>query len=102
MLNPLGTRILVKPAPNPDQTDSGLHLVEHRKPETSGVVARVPSHARCECPDCGHSYFRPSSVVVGETVVFSWQAGLEVFIDDERYLIIDEADIAAVLEEAVA
>lgn len=41
MLRPLGDHILIKPIPNPTETESGLTLVEHRKPETMGEVIAV-------------------------------------------------------------
>lgn len=99
MLTPMGARILVRPDENPTETESGLHLVEHRKPETSGTVVKVPPRVACDCPDCGHRYFRSSTLAEGSTVVFSWQSGLEVFVDGDRFLLIQESDIAAVLEE---
>lgn len=101
-LIPLGDRILVQPNAPPAQTESGLYLSEHRKPETSGVVMRVPTRTPHDCPECGQRSFRTVDVQVGDTVVFSWQAGLEVFIDESRYLLISEADIAAVVQEEFA
>jgi len=98
VITPLGTRILIKPEANPDVTDSGLHLVEHRKPETMGEVAKVPERIAMECPDCGHTFFRVPTVKVGDSVLFSWQSGQEIQIDNERYLLMREDDILAVLE----
>jgi chaperonin GroES len=98
MLTPLGDRILIRPDANPDQTESGLHLVEHRKPETMGEVVKVPDRIGTECPECLHTLYRPPSVNVGDTVVFSWQSGQEIVIDDERYILMRDADILAVLE----
>src|SRR5438045_203326 len=40
-LRPLGDRILIRPIANDDHTESGLVLVEHRKPETMGTVIAV-------------------------------------------------------------
>ena len=98
MIVPLGDRILIRPETNPEMTDSGLHLVEHRKPETMGDVVKLPERIGCECPECGHTLYRVPSVQVGDTVLFGWNAGQEVQIDDVRYLLIREADISAVLE----
>ena len=44
-LRPLGDRVLIKPTPNPEQTESGLWLSEHRKPEESGTVIAVGTQA---------------------------------------------------------
>lgn len=98
MLYPLGDRILIRPEENPTQTDSGLHLVEHRKPETQGEVVRVPERIANECPDCGAIHYRVTDVKVGDSVVFSWSAGQEIYVDDERYFLLRESDILAVLE----
>lgn len=40
-LRPLGDRVLIKPEVAPDQTESGLWLSEHRKPEQTGTVVAV-------------------------------------------------------------
>ena len=41
MLRPIGNRILVKPEANDETTESGLILVEHRKPPVMGTVVAV-------------------------------------------------------------
>jgi chaperonin GroES len=98
LLIPLGDRVLIRPEANPTQTESGLHLVEHRKPETMGEVVAVPERLATVCPECGHTHFRVTDVKVGDTVAFSWQTGQEVFVEEERYFLMREADILAVLE----
>jgi co-chaperonin GroES (HSP10) len=40
-LTPLGDRVLIRPDQAPQQTESGLHLVEHWKPEQTGTVVAV-------------------------------------------------------------
>ena len=102
MLVPLGDRILVRPDANPTETASGIHLVEHRKPETMGEVAAVPERIAIECPECGHTSYRITDVKVGDTVLFSWTSGQEVLIDDERYFLMRESDVLAVLEGETA
>lgn len=98
MIQPLGDRILIQPEPSTTETESGIQLVEHRKPETMGTVVRVPERIGCECPECGHTIYRVSDVKVGDTVLFSWQSGQEIMIDDSRYLLLRESDLLAVLE----
>ena len=98
MITPLGDRILIRPEANPDMTESGLHLVEHRKPETMGEVVTIPERIAHDCPECGHKLFRVPDVKVGDTVLFSWQSGQEIYIEDERYFLMRESDILAVLE----
>jgi co-chaperonin GroES (HSP10) len=41
---------------------------------------------------------REPSVKVGDDVLFSWTVGQEITVDDERYLLMREGDILAVLE----
>lgn len=98
MIQPLGDRILIKPESNPDTTESGLHLVEHRKPETMGEVVQLPERVGHHCPECGHTLYRKPIVNVGDTVLFSWQSGQELFINEERFLLMREDDLLAVLE----
>lgn len=123
-LRVLGDRVLIKPIENPTETASGLILAEHRKPETMGTVVAVglqthPLRADAEAlavqveqdfPESGPAIAellrcatqRTPDVHVGDTVIFSWTSGQEIFIDDEeptRHLLMREADVLAVLEE---
>ena len=97
-LIPLGDHIVVRPEPNPEMTDSGLHLVEHRKPETQGTVIAIPERVPARCPECDTRCWIPPSVKVGDQVLFSWESGLEVYVDEARCLLIREPDLVAVLE----
>ena len=98
MLIPLTDRILIKPELAPDVTDSGLHLVRDWTPENSGTVVAVPTQVNATCSDCGASVHRAPSVQVGDTVLFGYDAGQEITLDDERYLLIRDADLIAVLD----
>lgn len=121
MLRPLGDRVLIKPDKNPEQTESGLHLVEHRKPENMGTVVAVgpcPHPLKHEASTLAERLERcyddeiitdaanmlrdvtrrEPSVKVGDDVIFSWTSGQELFVDDERYLLMREGDILAVVE----
>lgn len=121
-LRPLGDRVLIKPLASPDRTESGILLVEHRKPEEIGTVVAVgtPAHPmKAEAhvlADRLAGYLtaqgaedsilirtlvaREPCVKEGDTVLFSWAAGQEL-IDhdaDERYLLLKEDDLIAVVE----
>ena len=126
-LRPLHDRVLIKPEKNPEQTDSGLWLSEHKKPEQTGTVVAVgtcehPRKAQAEL----HADFletkidgfavsrgfsvsetavllrelvaRAPLVKEGDYVVFGWNVGQEIRIDDETYLLMRETDILCVLE----
>lgn len=86
MIRPLGDRVLIKPDKNPEQTDSGLWLSEHAKPETQGVIVAIGK--ACKWP----------SVAVGNSVVFSWVSGQDIIMDDEHYILMREVDLLAVFE----
>lgn len=88
-MTPLGNRVLIIPDKAPEQTESGLFLAEHAKPEMTGIIKSVGS------------LIKHPSVKAGEHVIFSWSAGQELWLDDgaERYLILREDDLLAVIEE---
>ena len=65
----------------------GLHLPEHRKPETAGWVVSVGEKANRE------------ALQTGDYVVFSWQSGQELYLNDERLLMMREQDVLAVIGE---
>lgn len=82
---PLGNRVLIRPETNPTQTASGLHLAEHWKPEQTGTVVNL-----------GPTVKEPMQR--GDFVIFSWQAGQELYIDRERLFLLREEDVLAVIE----
>jgi co-chaperonin GroES (HSP10) len=127
MLHVIGSRVLIRPLENPTQTDSGLHLVEHRKPECMGEVVSVgeavhplkdvaedlATRLERDTPPWDDANLhadaatllrdltrKEPSVTAGDVVVFSWAAGQELLVNDTRYLLLPEADILAVLEDA--
>ena len=90
-LTPIGARVLVEPLAPPTVTESGIELIEHYHPETMGRVVR-----------CGAVLppLPPDAVKPGDVVIFSWQAGQELLLDEQRYLMLHQDDILAVVEEA--
>ena len=125
-LRPIKDRILIKPEKNAETTESGLILAEHRKPEQTGTVIAVGPCAHplrteaedmanwlkeCADPDCNSGRCKASRLMLdlvrkepavkpGDYVVFSWTAGQEIWVEDgdERYLLMTENDILAVVE----
>jgi co-chaperonin GroES (HSP10) len=127
ILRPLHDRVLIKPIEAPTMTQSGLHLAEDAKPDQMGTVVAVgtisnPRQEEAEAAadelmgrtygDAAHPFrstaellrslvHRESCVSVGDTVLFSWSAGQEIWMEDdgERYLLMRESDLLAVIEE---
>lgn len=82
---PLGNRVLIRPEPQATETASGLALVQQWQPEMTGTVVAVgPTVKEPMAPE--------------DYVIFSWQAGQEVFLDRERFLLLREEDVMAVIE----
>ena len=121
---PLSGRVLIETIEPDRTTESGLVLVEDRKPETMGIVVAV-AEPHCETMRELRRRFveyhdllvnegfpclpiddllkatecpPPPSVHVGDTVLFSWVSGQEIMLDDARYLIMPETDLLAVVE----
>ena len=92
-LKPLGDRIFVRPDPEPEQTESGLHLRRNWTPKQSGTVVAV---GETTCEHCKR--VRPTDIKVGDWVLFSWQVGQDVTLNDgqESFLIIPIRDVLAV------
>ena len=128
-LRPLNDRVLIKPHVNPDETESGLILPDKRADkyaEMQGTVVAVgrathPRKAEAEaladkieadqidalsnawregCRLLRDLVRREPIVKEGDDVLFSWSVGQEITIDDERYLLMREDDLLAVLETA--
>lgn len=97
MLTPLRDRILVKPEEADTTTASGLVLVRDYTPENVGTVIAVPVSCAHNCPDCGTTVLAPPSVAVGDTVLFGYDAGQEITMDEARYFLIRDTDLIAVL-----
>lgn len=87
-LVPTPGRVLIKPEQIGERTASGLHVVKHWEPEQRGEVVAVTPGSH------------PSEVKPGDDVLFSWQAGQEIWIGEaaERLLILREEDVIAVVE----
>ena len=83
-LQPRTTRVLIQPDAPATQTASGLLLAEHRKPEQLGHVLAIGSEVR--------------ELAVGDHVLFSWQSGQELHLDDEgvRLIVMLEQDVLAI------
>ena len=123
-LRPLRDRVLIQPEASPTQTASGLHLIEHWKPEQMGTVIAVgraahpnradaitlaellenASYGPNSAPRRAAGLLRqlagplPAAVMPGDQVIFGWNVGQEIFVENERYFLMREDDICAIVE----
>ena len=93
-LKPLGDRLIVSPTEQDEVTASGIVLPEtaKEKPMQGEVVAAGPGARK----DDGSR--AEMDVQKGDTVLYAKYAGTEVKIDGNKYLILKETDILAIVE----
>jgi chaperonin GroES len=93
-LKPLGDRLIIEPIEQEEMTASGIVLPETAKEKPmQGKVLAVGPGARKE--DGSRT---PLDVKEGDTVLYAKYAGTEVKIRDDKYLILKESDVLAVVE----
>ncbi|MEM6344771.1 MAG: co-chaperone GroES [Bacteroidota bacterium] len=87
-IKPLADRVLVKPAPAEEKTASGLYIPDtaKEKPQRGEVVAVGPGKKD-----------EPTTVSVGDTVLYGKYSGTEIALDGGDYLIMRESDILAII-----
>jgi len=90
-LEPLGDRVVIKPAKREEMTKTGLVLPEtaKEKPQEGEVVAIGPG----KMTDDGKRI--AMDVRVGDVVVYAKYAGTEFKLEDEELIIVRESDILA-------
>jgi chaperonin GroES len=93
-LKPLGDRLIVEPVEQEDKTSSGIILPDtaKEKPQQGKVLAVGPG-ARKE--DGSRS---PLDVSVNDTVLYAKYGGTEVKLNGNKYLILRETDILAIVQ----
>ncbi|MCS6906854.1 MAG: co-chaperone GroES [Anaerolineales bacterium] len=82
-IQPLGTRVLIKPLEQESKTASGLYIPEtaKEKPQTGIVVAVGDAEEVC--------------LKVNDKVLFPKYTGTEFKIDGEEYLLMECSDVLA-------
>ena len=92
-LKPLGDRLIVEPIEQEEMTASGIVLPEtaKEKPMQGKVLAAGPGARK----DDGARI--QMDVKVGDTVLYAKYAGTEVKFDDNKYLILKETDVLAIV-----
>lgn len=93
-LKPLGDRLLVKPIEQEERTASGIILPEtaKEKPQEGEVLAVGPGARK----DDGSRI--AMDVKVGDRVLYAKYAGTEIKMDGQKYLILRESDVLAIIE----
>ncbi len=93
-IEPIGDRLVVQIKESEEKTKSGIVLPDtaKEKPQKGKVVA-VGSG---KILDSGKRV--PLEVKKGDMVIFSKYAGTEIKLEEEKYLILSENDILAILK----
>ncbi len=92
-IKPLGDRVVVRPKPAEEKTESGLYIPDSakEKPQKGTIIAigpgRVENGSKIDL-----------TVEKGDEVLYGKYAGTEVTIDGEEMLIMRESDIFGVVE----
>ncbi len=90
---PIGDRIVVKLEKNEEKTRSGIVLPDTAKEKPQrGTVVEVGSG---KLLDNGKK--AEPEVKKGDTIIFSKYAGTEIKVDEEKYLILSENDVLAII-----
>jgi chaperonin GroES len=87
-IRPLADRVVIKPAEAEEKTASGLYIPDtaKEKPHRGTVLAVGPGKKD-----------EPTTVKVGDTVLYGKYSGTEIQIDGSDYLIMKESDIFAIV-----
>lgn len=87
-IQPLADRVLVKPAEAETKTAGGIIIPDSakEKPQRGTVVAAGPGKKD-----------EPTTVKVGDTILYGKYSGTELTVDGTDYLIMRESDIFAIL-----
>ena len=87
-IKPLADRVLVEPAPAEEKTASGIIIPDtaKEKPQRGTVVAVGPGKKD-----------EPTSVSIGDTVLYGKYSGTEINIEGTDYLMMRESDILAIV-----
>ena len=93
LLKPLGSRVVLKETEAGETTKSGIAFPSNAKEKT--YIAEVIEVGPGEVKDGKEIKMY---VKKGDKVLYSRYAGTEVKLDDEKYLIVKQDDILAIIE----
>ncbi len=93
-VRPLANRVVLRPIEERERTRGGLHIpaTAKDKPQQGEVVAVGPGRY-----EKGERV--PMELSAGQTVLYGKYTGNEVTVDDEKYLIIMESEVLAIMGE---
>ncbi|REI31724.1 co-chaperone GroES [Staphylococcus felis] len=95
MLKPLGSRIVVERKEQEQTTKSGIVLTDTAKEKSNeGVVVAVGPGRTLD-----NGQRLEIEVNVGDRVVYNQYAGIEIKRDDTKYLVLNEEEVLAIIEE---
>ena len=88
MIRPLADRVVIEPQEAQTRTAAGLYIPDSakEKPQQGIVVAVGPGKAD-----------EPMEVKVGDTVLYGKYAGVELTVEDKKYLVVKQSDILAII-----
>ena len=88
MIKPLADRVLIEPQEAQTKTAGGIYIPDtaKEKPQQGKVIAAGPGKKD-----------EPMEVKAGDVVLYGKYAGTEVTVEDNKYLIVKQQDILAIL-----
>ncbi|MEX1011946.1 MAG: co-chaperone GroES [Balneolaceae bacterium] len=91
-IKPLSDRVLVRPDPAEEKTESGIIIPDtaKEKPQRGSVVAAGPGKVE-------NGTKVEMSVKAGDQILYGKYSGTEITLDGEEYLIMREADILGIV-----
>ncbi|GMX57749.1 MAG TPA: co-chaperone GroES [Candidatus Pacearchaeota archaeon] len=95
-ISPCSDNVLLEPVKSEEKTKSGILLPDSaskERPEQGKVVAVGPGKKNKQ------GQIIPLSVKVGQKVLFKKYSSNEIKVEEKEYLIIEENDILAVIED---
>ena len=94
MLQPIGDRVIVKVKEEEEKTVGGIVLASNAKQKpTEGEVVAVGEGSNAE-----NGSKIPMTVKKGDVVLYDKYSGTDVKYDDEKYLVLHEKDILAIVK----
>lgn len=93
-LKPLGDRVIVQPFPEEEVTRGGVIIPDTAKEKPmQGKVMAVGSGRRLD-----NGQIVPLEIKEGDTVLYGKYSGTEVKVEGEKYLIVKESEILAIVK----